>query len=136
MRRRGSSVSIVILAFAMLIYVLIPLGKLLFELIYYHHVRERALAMTESAVYSMATQIDPFLYSESKIQLMNRNIQKYLVDDADLIKPQEVLCDLEGGILRISFAFDYPSVFTGLTKTMEVRTNYHLDMIERPVDIP
>lgn len=136
MRRKGSSVSIVILAFAMLIYVLIPLSKMLFELIYYHHVRERALAMTESAVYSLATQIDPFLYSESKIQLLNRNIQKYLVDDSNLIKPREVFCTSEDGILHISFMFDYPSAFTGLTKTMEVRTTYHLDFIERPVDIP
>lgn len=136
MRRKGSAISVVILAFAMLIYVLIPLGKALFELVYFHHIRERALAMTESAVYSLATDLDPFLYSEAKIRVINERLKDYLVDEAGIIVPEQVRCTSEEGVMHVHFIFDYPAAFTGLKKTMDVTKTYHLERIERPVHIP
>lgn len=136
MRRKGSAVSVVILAFALLIYILIPLGKMLFELSYFHHIRERALAMTESAVYSMATKIDPILYSEGSISVRNESLEQYLTDRAGLIQINEVRCSSTGNLLHVCFVFDYPGAFTGLKKRMEVNATYHLDLIERPVDFP
>lgn len=122
----------VVFVFALLAYVLLPLGMACFEHVYLSHVKQRALAMTDAAVFSLAAKIDSEAYSEARIVLRSEDILSLLEDRAGVIVPERVRVSQSGGLVTIEFEFLYPKVFSRRAEKLRVRAVYDFEMLSEP----
>ncbi len=127
--RKGSAVGIVLVAFSILIYIIIPFAKGAFEMIYYSHIRERAIAMTDSAIFSAAADIDSEAYSEGRIALASADIENKLLDPGGVIRVKKAEISFSGGVATINFEFGAPRVFSDRGGDLRVRAHYNFEML-------
>lgn len=132
-KRRGSAVGILLVAVAIIVYLVIPLAKGAFEMVYYSHIRERALAITDAAVFSALAEMDSEAYSEGRMLLSVEALKSGLRDAGGLIKVKNVELEQEGSFVSVSFEFDYPQVFSDRSGTLRMKAHYDLEMSEHPV---
>ncbi len=132
-RRRGSSIAIMLVVFAVLLYMLIPLAKAAYEIVYFSHIRQRAIAMLDSAAFSSALALDSQAFSEKKVVLNEDKVKRYLVDDQGVIQPKNIWVYQRGDGICIGFEFELPQVFSQNEVTLHVEGNYDFEVLSTSV---
>lgn len=131
-RRKASSISIVLVTFSLLVYLMIPLGKSVFERVYYSHLRERALIMVDAAIFSAAAMMDSEDFSERKITVLEEQIRKYLQDRSGIIVPVRIELKQEGELLTVGLLFRVQSIYGHESRTLRIETNYLFETLHSP----
>lgn len=131
-RRGGVSVGVVLTVFAVLIYVLLPISNIVYERIYYNTVMNRALVLTELSVFTISAKLDTNELSEGRYRIPNieaeflHAFEEQTKIQGDRIQPENISVQQHSNRIDISFEFEYPAVFTNVSKKLEVKTVYRL----------
>lgn len=130
-RRRGSAPALVILSFAVLIYLILPMGKAAFETVFALHLRERAIAVADASVFSIAADIDSVAFSRKRIELPEDPL-KYIVDSMGLLEIRHAEFSLDGSVVKLRFTFESPAVFSDRTSVFQVEADYDFEILNEP----
>ncbi len=130
--RKGSAAGFMLLVFAIVIYLFLPLAKAAYEQIYFSHIRQRAISMLDSAAFSSAVEISPDAFSEHKIVLNTEEVKQYLVDTQSVISPDEVWVSQRDDGVLMGFSFTVPRVFSKKEVSMYVEGQYDFEMLSSP----
>lgn len=130
--RKGAAVSIVLVTFAILIYIMIPMSKAAYELLFFQHLRERAVAISDTAAFSIAANIKSEQFSEQVIELDLTHARDRIEDPHRIIVPRNIRVDQDGEEFEIYYEFEKPYVFFKHTEPMKIRMKYRLDLDDRP----
>lgn len=131
-RKKGSATSIVLITFAILIYIAIPLGKAAFEQVFFQHIREKMIVILDAAVFAAAANIDTGDFSERRLSIMKEEIQAYIFRKNDLVSPQKIELHLEDSLLRVGLWFKIRSVFKDREDLLKVEALYRFEILDRP----
>lgn len=126
----GVSVGLVVFSFALLIYIILPLTKTVFSSAYLSIVKENAINITETAIFSVFTQIDADRISQKEIFIHDVVIK--LKAELDELSPRNIYASLDGSSLHISFDFSYAPAFSDLRKEMTIDTIFQLPFLNKP----
>ncbi len=132
-RRSGSAFVYVLLVAAVLVYLLLPLAKGLYERVYFSHIRQRAVTMLDMAAFSAVLELDADAFSERRMILDEEAVKAHLVDPEGVIVPTMTWVEQEGNSVKIGFTFRFPRVFSDTEAELKVEGMYDFEVLNSPV---
>lgn len=130
--KKGSATSVVLITFAILIYIVIPLGKSVFEQVFFEHLREKMIVTMDSAVFAAIANIDTELYSEKRLEIMKEKIEDYILKKIQIIIPQHIDLTLDERHLIVEITFKLKSIFRKGESLLKVRNQYRFEELNQP----
>lgn len=131
-RKKGSASSVVLTTFAILIYIVIPLGKAAFEQVYFQSVREKMIVILDAAVFAAAANVNTEDFSERRLSIMKEEIEAYIFQKNDLVAPQKIDLSLEKSLLKVEMWFKIYSIFRDREDFLKIEGLYRFEILDRP----
>lgn len=130
--KKGSATSVVLITFAILIYIVIPLGKAIFEQVFFQHIRENVIVFLDSAVFAASANIDTESFSEKKLSIVKEEIERYIFQKLQMIVPHKVELNLQDYDLTVELTFRIKSIFQDRESLLTVKGQYRFEELNQP----
>ncbi len=131
-KRSGSAVVYLLMVSAIVVYLLLPLAKAVYERVYFSHIRQRAMTMLDIAAFSAVLALDPEAFGERRMVLDEEFVSEHLVDPDGIIVPTDTWVEQEGASITIGFTFRFPKVFSNTEAELRVEGRYGLEVLGSP----